>query len=116
MKVIRKNTAESCEPQEGWKRLSLCNEKEISIEFFSKPPNHSSPEHMHPSVQVLVVLKGSLKVTVHDEEELVSEGDTVYIAGNEPHIVANPLNIESEGLDIFIPGRSFDFWKNKKMN
>lgn len=33
MKVIRMNTAEDCEPEKGWKRISLCGELEISIDL-----------------------------------------------------------------------------------
>ena len=117
MKVIHFKKAETYEPEKNWKRVSLCAEKDISIEHFVKPPNHKSPLHDHPNAQVLVVLKGKLGIeTGSGEEESVGEGDAVYIPGNEPHIVKNLWNEPSVGLDIFVPGRSFDFWKkfNKK--
>lgn len=111
MKVIRFNSAESYEPEKDWKRVSLCNEKDISIEHFVKPPQYASPRHQHPHVQVLVVLKGRLGiVTDKDGEQTVEEGDAAYIPGDEPHIVKNLLNEPSIGLDIFVPGRAFDFW------
>ena len=113
MKYIKFNNAEKYEPQKGWKRLSLCSENEISIEHFIKPPGHSSPKHSHPNVQVLVVLKGKLEVAGENEKVLLEEGDTVFIPGNEMHVVTNPSSEESVGIDIFVPGRSFDFWKNK---
>jgi len=31
----------------------------------------------------------------------------------QPHIVENALDTESVGLDIFVPGRSFDFWAER---
>jgi quercetin dioxygenase-like cupin family protein len=115
MKVIRFRGAESYEPEKDWKRLSLCSEKDISIEHFVKPPYHSSPRHDHPSAQVLVVLKGKIAiVTDKDGEQVLEEGDTAYIPGNEPHVVKNVLNEPSIGLDIFVPGRSFDFWLKRK--
>lgn len=55
MKVIRFNEAESYEPEKEWKRLSLCNEEDISIEHFVKQPLHASPLHDHPNAQILVV-------------------------------------------------------------
>ena len=116
MKVIRFNTAESYEPEKDWKRVSLCNEKEISIEHFVKPPHHASPLHHHPNVQVLVVLKGTLTISTDNNEETINEGDAAYLPGNEAHIVTNPLDQPSTGLDIFIPGRSFDFWLKRKMD
>ena len=115
MKVIRFYDAESYEPEKDWKRVSLCNEKEISIEHFVKPPHHASPLHDHTNAQVLVVLKGKLTIsTDKDEEQTLNEGDTCYIPGHEEHIIKNPLDVSSVGLDIFVPGRSFDFWLKRK--
>jgi len=114
MHVIRLNQAETCEPEKDWKRMSLCNQKDISIERFIKPPQHASPMHDHTNAQVLVVLEGKLSIiTDKGEEQTLEKGDSVYIPGDEPHIVKNPLDTPSEGLDIFVPGRSFDFWKKR---
>ena len=111
MKVIRFKSAENYEPEPDWKRVSLCNEEDISIEHFVKPPQHASPRHNHPNSQVLVVLKGQLKiVTDEDGEVILDEGDAVYLPGDQHHIVINALDEPSVGLDIFVPGRSFDFW------
>jgi quercetin dioxygenase-like cupin family protein len=114
MKAIHFNNAESYEPEKGWKRVSLCGEKDISIEHFVKPPGHVSPRHDHPNAQVLVVLKGRLVAVTDTKEEELSEGDAVYFPGGEPHYVRNPLDQPSIALDIFVPGRSFDFWLKRK--
>ncbi len=115
MKVIRFNSAESYEPEKDWRRVSLCNEEEVSIEHFIKPPLHASPRHEHPNAQVLVVLRGRLSIiTDEDEEQALEESDAAYIPENEPHIVKNMLDVPSIGLDIFVPGRSFDFWLKRK--
>ena len=37
MKVVRFDKAESYEPEKDWKRVSLCNEADISVEHFVKP-------------------------------------------------------------------------------
>lgn len=115
MKVVRFNDAERYEPEADWKRVSLCNEVDISIEHFTKPPHHASPKHEHVNVQVLVVLKGRLAIELEDgSEQSLEEGDAAYIPGGESHIVKNLLNTPSIGLDIFVPGRSFDFWLRRK--
>ncbi|MEJ2648035.1 MAG: cupin domain-containing protein [Sedimentisphaerales bacterium] len=115
MKVIRFNEAETYEPEKDWKRASLCNQKDISIEHFVKPAKHASPSHNHSNAQVLVVLKGKLSIlTDSDGEQVLSEGDAAYIPSEESHIVTNPLEESSVGLDIFVPGRSFDFWLKRK--
>ena len=111
MQIIHFRDADSYEPEKDWKRVSLCNQEDISIEHFVKPPGHASPRHAHPNAQVLVVLQGRLTiVTDADGEQVLEEGDAAYLPGNEPHVVKNPLDRVSVGIDIFVPGRSFDFW------
>ena len=115
MRVIRFPEAERYEPEADWRRVSLCNERDISIEHFTKPPRHASPKHDHVNAQVLVVLKGRLAIELEDgEPHMLEEGDTAYIPGGEPHIVRNLLNETTVGLDIFVPGRAFDFWLKRK--
>ncbi len=115
MKVFRFNQAETYEPEEDWKRASLCNQEDISIEHFVKPSKHASPRHDHPNTQVLVVLKGKLSIITDGYgEQVLSEGNAAYIPGGESHIVTNVLDEPSVGLDIFVPGRSFDFWLKRK--
>lgn len=113
MEVIHFKEAEKYEPQKDWVRSSLCNQSDISIEHFVKPPKHSSPTHSHPNSQVLYVLQGEIVIRTENDEQKLKVGDTVYISGNEIHTVINPLNEISIGLDIFVPGRSFDFWLNR---
>jgi len=115
MQVIRFATAESYEPEPDWKRVCLCEETDISLEHFVKPPHHASPHHQHPSAQVLVVLEGELTISNDAGDEVsVTKGDAIYIPGNEAHVVANRLDQVTVGLDIFVPGRSFDFWRQRK--
>lgn len=116
MKVIRFNGAETYEPEKDWKRVSLCNQNEISIEHFVKPAGHASPRHEHPNAQVLIVVKGKLVITTDDDEQELGENDAVFIPGDQPHIVTNPLDVPSVGIDIFVPGRSFDFWLKRKQS
>jgi hypothetical protein len=37
----------------------------------------------------------------------------VFLPGDEPHIVTNPLDDVPVGIDIFVPGRAFDFWRKR---
>ena len=114
MKVIRFDEGQSYEPEKDWKRVSLCSEPEISVEHFSKPPGHASPRHDHQNAQILVVLSGRLRILTDDGEQELDVGDTAYIQGGEPHVVTNPSSQVSTGIDIFVPGRSFDFWLKRK--
>lgn len=115
MKVVHIDRAERYEPEPDWKRLSLCAESGISVEHFTKPPGHASPLHDHPNAQVLVVLSGRLAIRTDADGEIeLGPGDAAYIPGGEPHVVTNPLGVPSVGIDIFVPGRSFDFWTKRR--
>ena len=115
MKAIHVKDGERYEPEKGWLRVSTCQEKNISLEYFVKPPGHSSPLHRHMQEQVCVVIKGMMRVRNEAGEEFVLKpGDAAYFTPNEPHAIENALDEESIGVDIFVPGRSFDFWLNRK--
>ena len=114
MNIIRFKDGEQYEPEKDWKRVSLCAEANISIEHFVKPPLHASPRHNHENAQVLIVLEGKISIATDDDKQELGAGDTAYIPGGVPHIVTNALPEPSTGIDIFVPGRSFDFWVKRK--
>ncbi len=115
MRVIHLKEAEKYEPDSGWLRASVCCQSNVSVEYFIKPGKHSSPLHDHPQEQVCVVVKGRMLVRSGDgEEALLEPGDAAHFEPNEPHAIANAIDEESIGIDIFVPGRSFDFWLRRK--
>ena len=115
MRVIHLKEAEKYEPDSGWLRASVCCQKNVSVEYFVKQGQHSSPLHEHPQEQVCVVVKGRMLVRSGDGEEAVLEpGDAAHFEPDERHAIANAIDEESIGIDIFVPGRSFDFWLKRK--
>jgi quercetin dioxygenase-like cupin family protein len=110
MQVVRFKDADSYEPEKGWRRVSLAGSDSVSIEYFEKLRGHASPMHKHENRQILIVLKGKMKVCTEDEEVVLGEMDSVCLDENEPHVVENIGEGQSVGIDIFAPGRSFDFW------
>jgi quercetin dioxygenase-like cupin family protein len=110
MKIVHFASAETCEPDPGWKRTSLAAGRDVSVEHFVKPPGHASPLHEHPQAQVCIVLKGRMKAICETGEVLLEAGDAAAFEGGEPHAVENASDGPSVGLDVFVPGRSFDFW------
>ena len=113
MKPVRFDDAETYEPDEGWRRVSLAGSDQFSFEWFEKPPGHSSPLHHHENEQVCVCLAGELTVTSGDDESAsvtLSQHDSVLLEPDEPHRVENTGETTAVGLDVFAPGRSFDFW------
>ena len=130
MRPVSFDDAESYEPEEGWRRVSLAGSEQFSFEWFEKPPGHSSPLHHHKNEQVCVCLQGELTVTVvaddsDDEDENGDENadpesvtlhrhDSVLLEANERHRVENTGDERAVGLDVFAPGRSFDFWTERE--
>lgn len=107
--------AETYEPEEGWRRVSLAGSERFTFEWFEKPSGHSSPMHDHENEQVCLCLKGEL--TIYDEEgesTTLEQFDSVWLDAWEPHRVANESDELAVGLDVFAPGRSFDFWTDRE--
>lgn len=61
------------------------------------------PVHRHDNEQISTVLEGRLRFVVGGEERIVSAGESVALAANEPHEV-EALE-DSLVLDVFSPPR-----------
>jgi len=105
--------AETYEPDEGWRRVSLAGSDRFSFEWFEKPPGHASPMHDHENEQVCVCLDGELTVYTEDDAATLDPGDSVRLDAWESHRVVNEGDERAVGLDVFAPGRSFDFWTDR---
>lgn len=113
MNHVAFDDAETYEPDAGWRRVALAGSDQFSFEWFEKPPDHSSPMHDHENEQVCLCLEGELTVVTPDEAVRLDPNDSVILESNESHRVANNGDEQAVGLDVFAPGRSFDFWENR---
>lgn len=113
MRPVDFDEAETYEPDEGWRRVSLAGSDQFSFEWFEKPPGHSSPMHDHENEQVCLCLSGELTVATEDNKVTLNEYDSVLLESTELHRVENTGNETAVGLDVFSPGRSFDFWTDR---
>ena len=114
MKPVEFDDAETYEPEEGWRRVALAGSDNFSFEWFEKPPGHSSPMHDHENEQVCVCLRGELTVKTEDDEVQLGEFDSVFLEANETHRFENTGDETAVGIDVFAPGRSFDFWTDRE--
>jgi quercetin dioxygenase-like cupin family protein len=94
--------------------VSMAGSDRFSFEWFEKPPGHSSPMHDHENEQVCLVLSGQLTVYTEDDAVTLDQYDSVYLEPWESHRVENPGDDTAVGLDVFAPGRSFDFWTDRE--
>lgn len=113
MKVVKFNEAESYEPEENWFRVSLAGSDAVSVEYYEKPPGHSSPMHSHAQKQVSIVIEGEMKAYSKENEVVLEKMDSVFFEANETHRIENVGDELAVGIDIFVPKRSFDFWEQK---
>jgi len=115
MEVIRFDEAESYEPEEGWRRVSMAGSDQFSFEWFEKRSGHSSPMHNHENEQVCLVLQGELTLHTEDRESVTLERfDSALIESWETHAVENTGDELAIAIDVFAPGRSFDFWTDRE--
>jgi quercetin dioxygenase-like cupin family protein len=114
MKPVPFDGAETYEPDEGWRRVSMAGSDQFSFEWFEKPPGHTSPMHDHTNEQVCLCLEGELTVVTSDDSVTLAPNDSVLLESDEPHRVENTGEELAVGLDVFTPGRSFDFWTDRE--
>ncbi|MBP1925572.1 transcriptional regulator with XRE-family HTH domain [Sedimentibacter acidaminivorans] len=55
------------------------------------------------SDKFVIIKKGTLLVKVNDDNEILQEGDSIYICSNTPHNIYNPTEEISEILCIISP-------------
>lgn len=110
MDVVRFDDAERYEPEADWRRVSLAGDDRFSFEWFQKPVGHASPMHSHENEQVCIVLTGELTVHTTDDAVTLRANDSVLLDGGEAHSAENTGDTVATGIDVFAPGRSFDFW------
>ena len=114
MQPVQFDDAETYEPEEGWRRVAMAGSEQFSFEWFEKPPGHSSPMHDHENEQVCLVTEGELTVFTEDDEVTLGPYDSVLLESDEPHRVENTGDERAVGIDVFAPGRSFDFWLDRE--
>lgn len=113
MNVTRFEDAETDVPEPGWVRKALIDGNQFSVEWFEKPPGHSSPMHDHENEQISVVLAGELTVYTEDDEVKLHNHDAGHLEPREPHRMENTGDETAIGLDIFAPGRGFEYWTDQ---
>ncbi|WP_251329728.1 cupin domain-containing protein [Haloplanus pelagicus] len=115
MEVVDHDDAETYEPDEGWERRALAGSEQFSFEWFTKPPGHASPMHDHENEQVCIVLEGELTLHAEDGSSVtLGPYDSAWLEPWESHAVENTGDEMAVGLDVFAPGRSFDFWTDRE--
>ena len=72
----------------------------ISIYFVNAPPGGGPVLHTHPYVETVIVLEGSARLTIGDQEREVKAGDIAVIPSGTPHRFVNTGNKELRHIDV----------------
>jgi len=75
----------------------------MTIAYWELDAGASMPEHTHPHEQIVNVLKGEVKYSVGDENQILDEESVLVIPPNIPHGGAAIVNCRL--LDVFYPVR-----------
>lgn len=113
MKYVRFDDAEVENPSDGWRRAGLMSRDSVSVDWFEKPPGHTSEKHSHENEQVFVVLKGTLVLHTKRASVTLTPFDTAWVDSWEEHWSENPTSEPTIGLNIFAPGRAFPYWSKE---
>ena len=82
----------------------LVSAGDMQLSFVSADPNTQSKAHIHPEEQITILLRGTLKQTVLDQEMELEPHDIVLVPGNVVHSgTAGELGFDA--LDVFWPVR-----------
>jgi transcriptional regulator with XRE-family HTH domain len=78
------------------------NEIEMYELSLAARSRHTSDPHGPGTKELVVVLSGSLKMTVGSHTDELSAGDSVVFDANLPHVYENPGNAEARYHDVII--------------
>jgi quercetin dioxygenase-like cupin family protein len=73
-------------------------------------PGGAIPIHEHVTVETYTILKGHGEMTVDDETEEVTEGDTVYIQSGKFHGLVNTGSEDMHMMFVYAPKMIVDHW------
>jgi len=55
------------------------------INMYNDPPNEMFPDHTHPGDQLLVVIKGSIAITMNNKTSVLNPGDEMFFPAKVIH-------------------------------
>jgi len=84
---------------------SIMAGEQVMLSFLELSPGCEIPEHSHPHEQAGLVLSGSLRFRIGDEERVAGPGDAFIIPGNVVHWGVVEGTEVAKVLDIFSPPR-----------
>lgn len=67
-----------------------------------------NPPHKHNKEEIMVLLKGTITVTVDGAVDVMSTGDTLIVPAGTVHQIENSGDTDAEWLIISAAGRSFE--------
>jgi quercetin dioxygenase-like cupin family protein len=98
-------SAETTEPFDGTHLTKLVEGTEMSMQHVEMDPGTVVDQHTHPNEQVSYVVDGMVTFLLESGDVTVGPGESVFIAGNEPHGAANRGTDPAVVVEAFHPPR-----------
>lgn len=102
--------AETIEATDGVHVTWLARGERVNLMHYHLEPGAVVPEHRHEHEQLGFVYEGSLRFIADGTETVVTTGESVWLASNEPHEVRNESEDAAIGIDVFSPPRERPGW------
>ena len=90
----------------GTMRQTWVGDKVVLTRVIVRPNSRGKP-HFHPAEQVSMILRGGVRVTMGDKEQVAMAGAIVHIPGNAVHMF-EILGEETEILDVYTVIKNVD--------
>jgi mannose-6-phosphate isomerase-like protein (cupin superfamily) len=84
----------------------------ISIQISTIPVDSEQPIHNHEPEQCYYIIKGKGLMTIDKEEQVVDEGDAIYVPSNSNHGIKNIGQVDLEYLTANTPSFS-EIYENR---
>jgi quercetin dioxygenase-like cupin family protein len=72
-----------------------------SVVYFELEPGGAVATHTDSAEEVVLVLEGTVRVTLGDEQGLLSAGEFVLVPAMVPHSVRNSGTVRARGIGFF---------------
>lgn len=104
VKMFFPNSSVSYELMTSMENGEKFGAKMLVAKFIIKPQSTDMDEFtIHEAEEILVLVKGTLEVTLGNEIYTLNPGDTIYIMSNIPHKISNISDSYAEGYYVVTP-------------
>jgi quercetin dioxygenase-like cupin family protein len=77
--------------------------RHVALGFTVYPAGEKGSPHAHKGEETIFIFKGKAKISSRKEQQILEEGDVVYLAPNEIHTLENAGKDELQFVWVYTP-------------